>query len=188
MLFAAPLFLLLICLSWLRVVRPGASPLTGGVIMTYPIPLLARLRMQAVPATAALILGVAMLLVWHASWLWLAAAGLSTLLLLALPMRYTLTSTGIRMSWTAPRRWTEFAGVRRAAGGARLVGGHKQRDMHIWLSSSRGDDEFLLFMKQMVQDAYKGNATVIPFPVERPSASESTTLERDGLAAYAADR
>ena len=28
--------------------------------------------------------------------------------------------------------------------------------MHIWLSGSRGDDEFLHFLRQTLKDAYKG--------------------------------
>ncbi len=187
MLIAAAILILLLSFSWLRVVRPSASAPTGPDIMTYPIPLLARLRMQAMPASVAVLLGGALRLYWHETWLWMAVVAVSTLLLLGLPMRYTLTSNGIRMSWTTFRRWTEFAGVRRATGGARLVGGHKQRDLHIWLSGSRGDDEFLLFMKQMIQDAYKGNAMVIPFPVER-RGSPGNGLEQDGISAYAAER
>ena len=142
--------------------------------------------MQGFPAALALAIGVALAVLYGQSWLWLAAAAGSTVLLLALPLKYTLTSTGIRMAWTAPRRWTEFASVRRATGGACLVGGHKLRDMRIWLSDSRGDDEFLHFLRQAITDAYKGNATVVPYPVNRPTPPRDP-IGSDRMSAYSSE-
>jgi hypothetical protein len=171
-----PLVLLLpilILLTWARLIRPGSNKLQGSVILVERLTLLGRLRMHVVPATLALMLGG-----------WLVASGdlpiwtlaipvVSNILLIALPVRYTLTEVGIRLGYTGFRRWTEFTGVRRAPGGARLVGLQRKPGMHIWLAGDRRDDEFLQFLRQTVRNAYKGTTTVIPFPVERTGGEQS---------------
>ena len=174
-------------LSWLRLFRPGDNALQGRPTMYFPMPVLARVRMHLVPAGLAMVIAVAMAAESLLSWWLVAAPVLSAMLLIAIPIRYTLTSQGIRLGWTSFRRWTEFAGVQRTRGGARLVGGHKTRDMRIWLSRSRGDDEFLQYLRITVRDAYKGTATVVPYPAERRAAPEPDFMTGDGIAAYTAD-
>jgi hypothetical protein len=78
-------------------------------------------------------------------------------LLLALPMRYTLTSRGIRAGWTPFRRWTEFGGVARRRGGVRLQGVAGARPLTVWLSGGRDDDDFVLLLRQLVRGSYKGH-------------------------------
>src|SRR5688500_166961 len=127
---------IVIGLTWIRLIRPGVNALEGSTIMVFPMPLLARIRMHLLPSVVALAMTVALVADNRVPLWTLAIPMVSTLLLLAMPVTYTLTSLGIRLGWTSFRRWTEFAGVRRAPGGARLVGGHKARDMRIWLSGS----------------------------------------------------
>jgi hypothetical protein len=90
----------------------------------------------------------------HVWTLGVAAAFLAALV--AVPVAYTLTDEAIALGRTAPRRWTEFGGVGRRPGGARLQGIAGARGMTIWLSDSRGDDEFVLLLRQLVRGSYKG--------------------------------
>ena len=168
-----PLVLILpivILISWARLIRPGSNRLQGRVILETPLPLLARIRMHAFPALMALGIGGALVLrddmpVWG-----LSLPLLSDLLMIAIPVKYTLTDEGIRLGLGTFRRWTEFTGVRRAPGGAHLLGLARRSSFHIWLSGSRGDDEFLQFLRQTIKGAYKGTGAVIPFPVQDRSA------------------
>ena len=137
---------LLILLTWARLIRPGSNKLQGSVILVEQLTLLSRLRMHVVPATLALLLGG-----------WCVLNG----------------EVGIRLGYTGFRRWTEFTGVRRAPGGARLVGLQRKPGMHIWLAGDRRDDEFLQFLRQTVKNAYKGTTTVIPFPVDRTGSAQA---------------
>ncbi len=89
--------------------------------------------------------------------------------MIAYPFDYTLTTLGIQMGRTGFRRWTEFAGVSRAPAAPRLQGAAGARDRRIWLSGSRGDDEFLALLRRMIRSAYKGQNVLQEFP-PRPSA------------------
>ena len=160
----------LMALPWLRLVRPGGDAAVGRVFHVHSVPLLARLRMHLAPAVAVL-LGAAAL-VWFGGlpWWGLIVAIVSLAALVACPVSYVLTELGIRMGWTRFRRWTEFAGVSRAPGGVRLQGVAGARDRRIWLSRSRGDDEFVALLRLMIKDAYKGQNILHEFP---PRASET---------------
>jgi len=175
-------------LSWIRLIRPGLNRLQGTTILTFPLPLLARIRMHALPAGVTFLLTLALAIVDAIPWWCLALPVVSFLLQIALPVRYVLTDIGIRLGWTRFRRWTEFAGVRRAPGGARLVGGHKSRGMHVWLSRSRGDDEFLQFLRLTLRNAYRGGASVVPFPGS-PATPPVTDAEwlQDPVSAFTAE-
>jgi hypothetical protein len=167
MYIALLLLTIFIAFTWARLVRPGTNRLQGTTLLEVSLPLLARLRMHVLPATFALGIGLYLVFgqdlpVWT-----LAIPVVSDVLLIAIPVKYTITDQGIRLGLGAFRRWTEFAGVRRAPGGARLQGMQRQPGLHIWLSGSRGDDEFLQFLRQTIKDAYKGKSSVIPFPVNR---------------------
>lgn len=172
---------LVILITWARLVRPGANRLQGDVLLTTPLPLLARIRMHAIPASVALALGV-YLVMQSAMPVWaLGFPVVSDVLLLAVPVNYTLTDQGLRLGYGPFRRWTEFTGVRRAPGGARLLGMQRHPGMHIWLSGSRGDDEFLQYLRQTIKQAYKGTRTVIPFPTNRaapPGGGEDAYISR----------
>lgn len=188
-----PLILLvpiMLALTWARLIRPGRNKLEGSRIVTVPIPVLARIRMHLVPGALALAGTLTLALMDVVPWWVLLFPAFSDLLLVLLPARYTLTNIGVRLGWTEFRRWTEFAAVRRAPGGARLIGVQRGRGMHIWLSGSRGDDEFIHFLKQTVRGAYKGDATVIPFPDQQ--RGRSSVVDRDqistGVSAYTSDQ
>jgi len=155
---------IIIALTWLRLVRPGMNRIKGTVLYVVPLPVLARMRMHAMPSLLALVAGVVLVIVDAMSVWLLALPILSAILLVAIPVNYTLTDQGIRLGWSAFRRWTEFGGVRRAAGGARLPSVSGMRGMHIWLSRSRGDDEFLQVLRMLIRNAYKGSTTVVTFP------------------------
>ena len=82
------------------------------------------------------------------------------LLILAIPVSYTLTTVGIRAGKGVFRRWTEFAGVRRSPSGAVLQGAQRARSYPIFVSGRREDDDFGLTLKHLMQDSYQGRATV----------------------------
>lgn len=146
---------LIIGLTWIRLAQPG-NRLQGEIIHVERLPVLARLRMHAVPGLLAIAVAVILITLGIAP-AWVIVFPLASgALLIGIPVSYVLTNEGIRLGWTAFRRWTEFAGVQRARGGARLMGVSGRRGMHIWLSGARGDDEFLHYLRQTVRDAYKG--------------------------------
>jgi len=181
---------LVLILTWARMYRPGRNTLEGQKIVVVPIPILARIRMNLVPGVLALAIAAVLAVLDVLPWWVLLIPAVSDVLLVLLPVQYTLTSVGIRIGWTEFRRWTEFAAVRRAPGGARMIGMQRGRTMHIWLSGSRGDDEFIHFLKQTIRGAYKGDVTVIPFPtkqVGRPNAADNDHLA-PGVSAYVSDR
>ncbi len=162
---------IVILITWARLIRPGANRLQGRTLLEVTLPLLARIRMHAIPGILALAIGGFLVLdgdlpVWT-----LVLPIVSDVLLIALPVKYTLTDEGIRLGLGPFRRWTEFTGVRRAPGGARLLGMQRRPGFHVWLSGSRGDDEFLQFLRQTIKGAYKGTGAVIPFPAHRVVSS-----------------
>lgn len=180
---------LVIGLTWARLIRPGFNALQGTTIRVVTLPLLARIRMHAVPALAALVLALWFAVRGDLPWWTVLVPVVSSALLVAIPVRYTLTDTGIRLGWTSFHRWTEFAGVRRAPGGARLVGVQRKMGLQIWLSGSRGDDEFLQYLRHTVRNAYQGKSGVIPFPHDRATGgrlAESDSLH-DGISAFTGD-
>ncbi len=188
-----PLLLLLpivIGLTWARLIRPGANSLQGATIRIVPLPLLARLRMHAVPALVALGLSIGLAIRDDLPWWSIGVPVASNVLLVAIPVNYTLTTLGIRLGWTSFHRWTEFAGVRRAPGGARLVGVQRKMGLQIWLSGSRGDDEFLQYLRQTVRNAYQGRSGVIPFPQDRSAGGHHVEPDayHDGISAFTGDR
>ncbi|MEJ7900786.1 MAG: hypothetical protein WKF63_03020 [Thermomicrobiales bacterium] len=188
-----PLVLLLplvIGLTWARLIRPGFNTLQGTPNRIVALPLLARTRMHATPALVALGLAIWFAIRGDLSWWIVFVPVVSNALLIAIPVKYTLTDVGIRLGWTSFHRWTEFAGVRRAPGGARLVGVHRKMGLQIWLSGSRGDDEFLQYLRQTVRNAYQGKPGVIAFPQDRATGSRivETDSIHDGISAFTADR
>jgi hypothetical protein len=169
----------LMLLPWLRIARPGGDALDGRIVFRSPVPLLARMRMHAVPAAIVLLAAVALDAFGDLPWWGVLLALASVVALVAYPFDYTLTTLGIQMGRTRFRRWTEFAGVSRAPGGARLQGVAGVRDRRIWLSGSRGDDEFLALLRRMIRNAYKGQNVLQEFPprpaAERPGSTAASS-------------
>lgn len=154
-----PLSLVLILIligTWIRLFRPIHKAVEGNTIRVASLPLLAKIRMHLVPSLLALAIAIGLTATDNLPWWALIVPIVSTVLLLSIPINYTITDAGIRLGWSAFRRWTEFAGVRRTRFGARLLGVSGERGMNIWLSGSRGDDEFLHFLRQTQKNAYKG--------------------------------
>jgi hypothetical protein len=165
----------LMILPWLRIARPGGGAIVGRVIHIHPMPLLARMRMHLAPAAIMLLGAGAMSVWWDLPW-WAGIVALaSVVVLVGCPIRYTLTTIGIRMGWTRVRRWTEFAGVSRAPGGARLQGAAGARDRRVWLSGSRGDDEFVALIRRMIRNAYKGQNVLQEFPPRHTTETPGST-------------
>lgn len=161
MLFLTCLLAIVLALTWARLFRPVRKSVEGTTIRVVPLPLLAKIRMHWVPSIVAIGLAVGLALTGNLAWWMVALPAISTILLLSIPVRYTITDEGIRLGWTEFRRWTEFAGVRRARFGARLLGVSGGRGMYIWLAGSRDDDEFLHFLRQTQKNAYKGQASIV---------------------------
>ncbi len=157
----SPIALLLpvgLLLAIARVAWPHQASPSGQHLLSFSLPLLARARLHAVPAGGLLTLALVLLTLGAIPW-WVLLVVLALLAaLIAWPIAYELTTESIRLGHTRPRRWTEFAGVVRAPGGARLQGGAGGRGFRVWLSGSRGDDEFVYLLRQIIKRAYQGRA------------------------------
>lgn len=132
----------------------------GEPLVVVPISLLSRIKMIATPMVLGLVVIVAMNVFGDANLISLAILGVIFVVLISIPISYTLTTVGIRVGKGRFRRWTEFAGVRRSATGVTLVGGQRASSYPIFLSGDRGDDDFVYMLKHLIQDSYKGRATV----------------------------
>lgn len=162
-----------------RVYLPWTGTAAGVLVRRQHPPLLAKLRMHAVPAVVVLAgagLGTLTGVVRPESFAGLVAA---VAVLVSLPLRYTITTEGIQQGRTRFRRWTEFAGVARRPGGARLQGIAGARGKTVWLAGSRDIDETLLLLRQLVRGSYKGE---IELPAGKPADNNapSVALDRTG--------
>lgn len=142
-----------------RIYRPGAARAPGMLVRDHPLPLLSRLRLYAWPASAAAATGIAgAALGWLP--LWALAVLLAVLLgIILVPVKYRLTTEAIVCGRTSPRRWTEFAGVARRAGGARLQAIGGGGGLSVWLAGSHNIDETVLLLRRLVRGSYQGHAT-----------------------------
>lgn len=139
-----------------RVYRPWVGPPPGSLVRRHPLPVLARLRLHAVPATAVVAVAVGGAII-GALPIWSLLATTAVLVgVVLVPVRYTLTTVGIARGRTPARRWTEFAGVARRPGGARLQGIGGSRGLGVWLAGSRDVDETVLLLRQLVRGSYQG--------------------------------
>ena len=139
-----------------RVWLPGGEHVSGNIVRRESLSLFGRLRMHGPHVAALCLLAiVAAVLGWVNPVVALLAMFIAVGVIF-MPVQYTLTSTGIRSGGTPFRRWTEFGGVARRAGGVRLQGVAVSRPQMIWLSGGRDDDEFVLLLRQLVRGSYKG--------------------------------
>jgi hypothetical protein len=176
-----------ILISWLRLIGYGPHRFEGTPIGIMPLPLLARLYMHAVPVTVSILTAILLALYDVISGLWVLPPVVAGAILVALPIRYTFSEKGIRRTFGTFRRWTEFAGVERAPGGARLKPLSKARPARVWLSGSRGDDEFLQLLRTLIRNAYKGSADVPVFPgtiLPMPGQEDLMTSSTPSVAAF----
>ncbi len=143
-------------LLWLARLAWSPSRIEGERLLQVPIPLLARAKMVALPFTAGVMIIIAEALIIDARWISVLLLLVAFVIVLGLPINYTLTTVGICSGRGRFRRWTEFAGVRRYATGAILQGGPRSSSYPIFLSGNRDDDEFVLTLKNLILDSYKG--------------------------------
>lgn len=145
---------------WVLLVGWSANSTEGDVLLRVPATLLARMKMLWIPIAFGLVVLSVGAFYGESSW-WTAGTYTAVwLVMLSIPISYTLTTVGIRTGRGRFRRWTEFAGVRRSASGALLQGGPRSSSYSIFLSGNREDDEFVLTLKNLIQDSYKGRDTV----------------------------
>jgi len=151
------IFILATLALFTRIGLPWGARASGNIVRQEHLSLLGRLRMHG-PLMALLVVATVAAVVsgWVSPLTLLVVVGLCALLL-ALPVRYTVTSRGIQAGWTPFRRWTEFGGVARRRGGVRLQGVAGARPQVVWLSGGRDDDEFVLLLRQLVRGSYKGH-------------------------------
>lgn len=147
-------------ITWFLLIGWSPNSTEGEVLLRVPVPLLARLKMLWTPFTLGLVILVIGLVMGGTPWWALIAYALTCAAMLSIPVNYTLTTLGIRSGRGVFRRWTEFAGVRRSPSGAVLQGGQRASSYPIYLSGNREDDDFVLTLKHLLQDSYKGRATV----------------------------
>jgi hypothetical protein len=150
-------FIIVTLALFTRIWTPWGERASGNLVRRETLSLLGRLRMHG-PTAALIFLAsvVALFLGWIGPLTALVVVALLALLL-SLPVRYTLTSRGIRVGWRPFRRWTEFGGVARRPGGVCLQGVAGARSLRLWLSGGRDDDEFVLLLRQLVRGSYKGH-------------------------------
>lgn len=154
-----------------RVYRPWAGPVPGALVRRHPLPLLSRLRLHGRPATAAVLsVAVGVASGWLAPWL-AALLTLGVVGVILIPVTYLLTTEGIACGRTPPRRWTEFAGVARRSGGARLqaIGGRGGLD--VWLAGSHDIDGTVLLVRRLVRGSYQGRDTGGPSQAGPPEGA-----------------
>ena len=140
-----------------RVWMPWVDGPRGDVVHRERLSPFGRLRMHAPPPMLLLALTVVGWAVGQIPGAVVALVSVAIAVLVALPVRYTLTTDGIAVGRTPFRRWTEFGGVARRRGGVQLQGVAGARGMRVWLSGSRGDDEFVLLLRRLVRGSYKGH-------------------------------
>jgi hypothetical protein len=162
-----------------RVYMPWAPPPAGALVRRIRQPLLGRIRMHIIPAIIGLALATLVTLLGLMPPAIIAVLMVTFFLMIAAPMTYTLTTEGIAAGRTPMRRWTEFGGVTRQRWGVRLQGVAGARQMTVWLSGSRDDDENVLLLRQLVRGAYKGPA--------HPALDGGTSGERPALPVAAFD-
>ena len=141
---------------FLRIWTPWGERASGNLVSRESLSLLGRLRMHGPAVLALWLISLVLLIAGRISPLTALIVTALLLLLLSLPVRYTMTSRGIRAAWTPFRRWTEFGGVARRRGGVRLQGVAGARPLTVWLSGGRDDDDFVLLLRQLVRGSYKG--------------------------------
>src|SRR5215213_3257998 len=98
---------------FVRVWVPWGERTSGNLVGCETLSVLGRLRMHGPSVGLVFVASVVLLALGKIGPLTLLMVTALLALLLALPVRYTMTSRGIRAAWTPFRRWTEFGGVSR---------------------------------------------------------------------------
>jgi hypothetical protein len=133
-----------------RIYLPWAKRPQDPVLMTYVVPFRLRVRMQRANVYA-----LAGLLVLGTIGQWINATALlitfgSIMLILALPMRTTLTKSGITQGRTPICHWNEFSAMEQRPGRVHLIGTGDWRPLDVWLPRSPEDAQVLLVMRRYI--------------------------------------
>lgn len=147
---------LLPLVAWLLTMGFSPASTEGDLLYAVPLPLLARIKMFALPFVMGAAVFVVLAVIADVVWLGLILLLAAFAVVVAVPVSYKLTSRGIRTGRGPFRRWTEFAGVRRSRRGALLVGSQRAPNYPIYLSGGREDDEFVHTLKNLILESYKG--------------------------------
>lgn len=151
--------------AWAALIAWSPTETEGELLLGIPITLYGRIKMLAVPVALGMLIAILAWVLRVMPWWGVALVGAAHLVVLSIPISYTLTTTGIRAGHGQFRRWTEFAGVQRSRPGALLQGAQGKHSYPIFLSGGPDDDEFVLTLKNLVRDSYKGKSgrgSVVP--------------------------
>ena len=174
--------IMLLC-SWALSIGFTNRRIEGVLVCERTIPLLARIKRHGLPHAVVTATTVAFVIAGLASAWWLLVTLGSFLVILAMPQKYVVTTSGIRTGRGSFRRWTEFAGVYRSKAGARLQTLSRGPDVPIWLSGDLGDDEFVHLLRTLVRDSYKGKLTSPPL-LQAAEPMNTGLSEINGVAAF----
>lgn len=153
----APLMLIIAAGAlYTRVWLPWGEKASGNIVRVESLSLFGRLRMHGPHVGLLCLVAILSALLGWVNPIVALLAMIMAAGVIVLPVRYTVTTTGIRSGGTPFRRWTEFGGVARRPGGVRLQGVAGARPQTIWLSGGRDDDDFVLLLRQLVRGSYKG--------------------------------
>jgi hypothetical protein len=184
-------FLVLVGLALVafRFYQPWTARPEGVVVRRFRVPLMARVRLQRPNVYA---LAGLMILGGAGGWLppgvQLLIAG-ATVVLLFIPVRYTLTDQGIALGRTRMRRWSEFEDVECIGGRLLLVPVEGEAAFEVWLPASGEADAIekqvsMLLGATRQQTSPPSAATPHPegtrFPAARPTAGRGKSSGRRG--------
>jgi hypothetical protein len=158
------LVLVSLALVAFRFYQPWVARPPGTVVRTFRVPLMARVRLQRANVYA-----VAALMFLGGVGRWLPGAvqllvAAAVVVLLLLPLRYTLTEGGIALGRTRLRRWSEFAEVERIGGRAVLTPSAGEVPMEVWLPGAPTDDAIEATLRRLVG----GESAPAPTPDPSP--------------------
>lgn len=174
---------LLILWAWLLPIGLTNRRIEGSILQIRSIPALARVKRHTLPHALAAIAATTLAALDLASPWWIVVVLASFATIVAVPQRYVVTTRGIRTGRGSFRRWTEFAGVHRSKAGVTLQTIGRLPDVPIWLSRSRGDDEFVHLLRTLVRDSYKGKMTSFPV-TQSPARPQLDPPEIPDVAAF----
>jgi hypothetical protein len=147
----APLLILLSL--WLMVMRfyqPGIAKPAGTIVRKYRVPLMARVRLQRANVYA---VGAILVIGGIGGWLPPAIQLLIAavvVILLFLPVDYTITGEGIALGRTRTRLWSEFASAERQGGRVNLKAIEGEAGMSVWLPGAPADGAVEIELRRLV--------------------------------------
>ena len=157
-----------------RLNLPFAHRPTGPTVRVVRLGLLPRVRFHAPVIVPFLVISlVGSIMGW-----WSATVDLLSLMvliaILMLPMAYTVSDQGLMLGRRRPRRWTEFAGVRRRSGRVWLQPLAGGQGMDFWLPLDHDDDELVASLRRRMRECHRGAFTADP--VDTPVGPRTGTV------------